>query len=259
MKKILLTFLALTILSSAQEGSSQPQANEDEAQKPRYQIELEALTEPQKEKYFIHYFESDRLFQQKRIFECLNELYELHKIVDTNPASLNLLGACYVEFRNFNKARSAFAKALKESPGNFNVRFNLAEVSFVTQDFKKARTQFLSLKNDAQSSPKYNKMGPLVDFKLLLCNLKLNKVDAAKSILDGIDFLDDSPLFYYGNAALEYFENRRPEAEIWLARADRIFGENGGTAAWQDTLIEFGYIESFYGGDLEVDSSPIGE
>ena len=91
---------------------------------------------------------------------------------------------------------------------------------------------------------------------MLLCKIKTDDMTGAEAIVAKTDFLDDSPLFYYGKAALEYAKDNGAEAEVWLARAGRIFRtEDGGLLApWQDTLIEFGYIKSFYGGDLEVES-----
>ncbi|MGB2454301.1 MAG: hypothetical protein ACPIG7_06890, partial [Akkermansiaceae bacterium] len=76
------------------------------------------------------------------------------------------------------------------------------------------------------------------------------------AIVAETDFLDDSPLFYFGKAALSYAKDDGKGAEQWLARATRIFRSANGAllAPWQDTLIEFGYIKSFYGGDLEVES-----
>ncbi|MFT6180690.1 MAG: tetratricopeptide (TPR) repeat protein [Paracoccaceae bacterium] len=253
MKKFLLSLFALSLMASAQESSAPANAAEAKPAKPQFIIELEALTKEQSLKYFTYYQEADKLFKQKRIFECLDEIHKLHEIYDKNPASLNLKGACYVEFRNFDKARMAFAKALEENTDNFNVRFNLAEIEFVTQNYGKALEKLTELAKEAEDTPSFASMEPLLKFKMLLCMLKLDNEAGAKKVLEGSDFLDDSPLFYYGNAALEYFADRGAKAEIWLARAGRIFRSPSAIAPWQDTLIEFGYIKSFYGGDLEVE------
>jgi len=248
MKKILTTFLALSSLSLAQEATPDPA----EKKKPQFILEMEALTKEQKGKYFGLYQKADQLFKQKRIFECLEAIHQLHKIYDNNPASLNLKGACYVEFRNFPKARAAFDKALKSTPDSFNVAFNLAEISFVTNDYSNSLSQLQRLKERINTNKAFQGMESLIDFKILLCMLKTDKKDGAKEILEGTDFLDDSPLFYYGHAALHYDADNGSEAEVWLARADRIFRDPNTIAPWKDTLIEFGYIKSFYGGDLEV-------
>lgn len=232
---------------------------EDKNKKPQFAIDLDNLPKDKREKYFEHYFRADTLFKQKRIFECLDEIHALHDIYAKNPASLNLEGACYVEFRSFEKARLAFAKALKANPGNFNVRFNLAEIEFVTESWAESLKQLEALAKEAESKVQLATMLPLIKFKILLCKLKTDDLEGAKAIVAETDFLDDSPLFYYGNAALEYFADNGAEAEVWLARGGRIFRNPGQIAPWQDTLIEFGYIKSFYGGDLEVEvNSPTG-
>ncbi len=229
------------------------------AEKPQFAIDLDNLSKEKSQKYFEHYFRADTLFKQKRIFECLDEIHDLHEIYDKNPASLNLEGACYVEFRSFEKARLAFAKALTANPGNFNVRFNLAEIEFVTENWAESLKQLGELAKEAEKDKNLGTMLPLIKFKKLLCMLKTDDVEGAKAILAKTDFLDDSPLFYYGNAAMDYFADRGAEAEVWLSRAGRIFRNQNTIAPWQDTLIEFGYIKSFYGGDLEVEvNSPTG-
>jgi hypothetical protein len=35
--------------------------------------------------------------------------------------------------------------------------------------------------------------------------------------------------------------------------ANRVFQNSGMLSAWQDTLIEFGYIASFYGGNADAE------
>ena len=254
MKKFLLPLLALTLLSPAQENSAPAEETEKKPEKPQFILDLEALSREDAGKYFQFYQRADMLFKQKRIFECLEAIEEIDKIYDKNPASLNLKGACYVEFRNFEKARLAFGKALKANEGNFNVRFNLSEIEFVTKNYAECLKQLKELEAEAADNENFANMLPLVRFKMLLCMLKTDQVDEAKKIVAGTDFLDDSPLFYYGNAALEYFAGKGPEAEVWLARAGRIFRDAASIAPWQDTLIEYGYIKSFYGGDLEVET-----
>jgi hypothetical protein len=90
-----------------------------------------------------------------------------------------------------------------------------------------------------------------VEFKILLCKKKLGLKDQALALSKKYDIDDDSPYFCYAQAAIAYDENKLIEAEEWLARAGRIFQNPAVLAPWQDTLVEFGYIKSFYGNDLE--------
>ena len=62
-------------------------------------------------------------------------------------------------------------------------------------------------------------------------------------------FEDDSPFYYFAQAALAYDNKDLIKAEEWLAMAGRIFRDPNVLAPWQDTLVEYGYIKSFYGED----------
>ena len=194
---------------------------------------------------------SSTLFNQKRIFEALNAAYDAEAIFDKNPAALNLKGACCVEFRAFDQARALFKQALTLSPGSTSVLFNLAEMDFVTrqwQDCHDGMSELIPLLN-----PKDLGMRRLVEFKLMLAMIKLGKLTEARELANKYDFLDDTPFFYYAQAAIAYNENDTTAAERWLGSVRRIFRRPETLAPWQDTLIEFGYIKSFYGGDLGSD------
>ena len=253
MKKITLALLVSTLCLSAQK----PKSAEAEKQKiPQWIADIRALSEEDQEKYGISAQRCKQLFDQKRVFECLAEIRKAEEIYDQNPAILNLRGACYVEFRNFDKALDAFKLALEIQKGNFNVRFNIAEIKFVSQKYQESLVELESLLKDASGDSSYAGMIPLIKFKSLLCKLKLKDVDGAKKYIADTDFLSDSPIYYYGNAALEYNNGNSTEAEKWLARARRVFSNPKSLGPWQDTLIEFGYIKSFYGGDLDLESGP---
>lgn len=187
------------------------------------------------------------LFNQKRIFDALEKIDELDKIFPNHPAALNIKGACYVEIRAFDKANAIFTEILRISPKNTNVLFNLAEVDFVTKNWASAEKRFEKI---IPLLAKQNKtMIRLCEFKLLLCKLKLDKRAEALALKDKHDAWDDSPFYYFSRAAIAYDADDKIEAEKLLRNARYVWRNDGALAAWQDTLIEFGYIRSFYGGD----------
>ncbi len=166
-----------------------------------------------------------------------------------HPAALNIKGACYVEIRAFDKANAIFQEVLKASPNNTNVQFNLAEVDFVTKNWATAHDRFTKL---IPLLPAQNKaMIRLCEFKLLLCQLKTDRVKEAIALKDKHDAWDDSPFFYYSRAAILYHEDDKLGAEKMLRNVRYVWRSDEALAAWQDTLIEFGYIRSFYGGDAD--------
>jgi len=98
-------------------------------------------------------------------------------------------------------------------------------------------------------------MRRLVEFKILLCTLKAGSKEDAVKLADKYEEIsDDSPYCYYARAALAYQSGDEAKAEGWLAMASRVFGRPEILSPWQDTMIEFGYIKSFYGSDDDANS-----
>lgn len=211
--------------------------------------EFTNLPKEKRREFSTKLLKAQNLFNQKRVFDALEKIDELDKIFPDHPATLNLRGACYVEIRAFEKANKVFEKVIKLSPDNDRVAFNLAEVDFVTKKWSSAHDRFTKLIPRLPESQK--PMIRLCEFKLLLCKLKLGKEDEAVALMNKYDMWDDSPFYYYSRAAIDYHDGRKLEAEKQLRAARFVWQNNAVLAPWQDTLIEFGYIRSFYGGDIE--------
>ena len=144
-------------------------------------IDLEALSKEDTGAYSSAFRRANSLFQQKRIFEALEALEEVDAIYAKNPASLTLRGACYVEFRAFDKARMVFAKSLEISPGNFNVRFNVAEIEFVTKELCKGPGSVRATPSRGEVKTKRQRsMTPLIKFKMALCKIKTGDLAGAE-------------------------------------------------------------------------------
>jgi Flp pilus assembly protein TadD len=205
------------------------------------------LPEESRKDFMKHLSEATRLFQQKRIFETLDELEKTAKIFSESPELYNLRGSCYVEMRAFDKALADFEKARSYAKDNVTIEFNIAEVYFVTKEWKKSAELFEKiLKLSAENQLALRR---LVEFKILLCKKKLGMKEEAKALAEKYDFQDDSPYYYYAQAALAYDDKDLVKAEEWLAMAGRVFRDPNVLAPWQDTLVEYGYIKSFYGDD----------
>ena len=210
------------------------------------------LAEERRKDFTKHLLEANRLFQQKRIFETLEQLHKAEAIFKDSPEIYNLRGSCYVEMRAFDKALQDFQSALELSKSNPSIRFNIAEVYFVTQEGQKAADMFEAVLKDLPTQS--IALSRLIEFKILLCKNKLGKKDEVLILSEKYDFLDDSPYYYYAKAALEYEANNLIKAEEWLSAASRIFRDPNVIAPWQDTMVEYGYIKSFYGGDEQPEA-----
>ena len=249
---LLSLFVLLTPLVAQNEAppaGGQPQPA-PQALLPNQQAFLNLPEESRKE-FVKHLEEANRIFQQKRIFETMEELDKASAIFKDSPEIHNLRGSCFVEMRAFDKSLAEFNKAAALSKDNPSIEFNIGEIHFVTKEWQKAHDIFEKVMK--LLPPENTALGRLVEFKLLLCKKKLGKDNDAVILAEKYDFLDDSPYYYYAQAALAYDNNDLVKAEEWLARANRIFRDPNILAPWQDTLVEYGYIKSFYGEETSTE------
>lgn len=250
MKPSALFSLLLLITPLAAQNESAPAGSKPDAAAPELAPNQQAflnLPEERRKDFRKHLGEANRVFQQKRVFEALDELGKAAAIFEDSPEIHNLRGSCYVEMRAFEKAIAEFNKALAFSKDNASIEFNIGEVYFCTGEWQKAVDLFEKI---LKTLPTDNiALGRLTEFKILLCQKKLGKTEEVRKLAEKYDFMDDSPYYYYAKAALAYEDKNLPKAEEWLARAGRVFGDPNILAPWQDTLVEYGYIKSFYGDD----------
>ncbi len=239
--------LAVATPSHAEEGEAQVQERS-----PAQEAFLN-LPEEERMKFAELVNEAMRLFQQKRIFETLEQIHEAKRIFDGSPELMNLEASCYVEIRNFDRALEIYLKAEELSPGNPSIKFNIAEVYFVTKQWQEAHDRFTELL--AEIPAENMALTRLVEFKIMLCKLRLGKEDEAYILANKYDFLDDSPFYYYAQAAMAFEADDALKAEEWLGICARIFRNPEILAPWQDTLVEFGHIKGFFGEDAADGSS----
>ncbi len=219
-----------------------------------------------------------------RIQEAFERLFEAVDIAPDLFSVHNLLGAAYTKMRDFEKARVSFAKAVELAPRAFMARFNVTELDFVEGKFEDAIAGFAPLITQLEQEIATLKeivedpRRPLTDtdrknlrlritatqttiklikFKLLISNLKLGKMDEAQAIQDEFHFLDDTPGYYYGNAAKEFHlsdlakkkkdekasKKHTEEAQGWLRSAEKIYDRQQ-LEIYTDSFIEVGWIEN---------------
>jgi tetratricopeptide (TPR) repeat protein len=243
-------------------GYAQESIESEDGQKavPAFVAKFGNLPEEDRKNYGEHKLKAEQYFRQKRTFEALDEIHQALAIFDEDPAMWNLLGSCHVEFRSFEKAREAFQRAIALNPGNTGVLFNLAEMDFVTKQWKDCVEKMKKLIVNLEEMSKGEMSEPALQlhhlalFKQMLSLLKLGQEDEARKLAeDNWEDWDDTPFTYYSKAALAYFEENEEEANRWIRSAVRVFGGLEQVANWQDTLIEYGYVRSFYGGDSDTE------
>jgi Tfp pilus assembly protein PilF len=174
-----------------------------------------------------------------RLTEALQKLDEAEQIVPDLFMIHNLKGAVFTKMRVFDKARASFQRSMELNPNSFHPKFNLAEIEFVEHHWAKAQHDFEALlKSDADQGTK-----KLIQFKIVICLLKQDKVAEAKKMADGFSYIDDEPVYHLSHAAIEFHEGDKQEAQSWLDSANRIYNPQVLTI-YMDSFIEVGWVES---------------
>lgn len=207
---------------------------------------LEKLTPDQRQQVAKDLGDVSNFMSGVRLQEALEKLNDAEKLTGEFHLISNLRGAVFTKMRDFKSARPEFEKAIamtKSSPKeSFHPRFNLAEINFVEKKWDDARTQFTNLLNDSNLPDAAT--GRLIKYKLLICDLQQKKLAAAAAALDQFDQYDnDSPAYYFAQAARAFAEDKKDEANEWLASAGKIYPKEMNDV-YQDSLIEAGWLES---------------
>lgn len=181
-----------------------------------------------------------------RLQEALEKLNEAEKLTGDFHLVSNLRGAVFTKMRDFKSARTEFEKAIvltKNLPReSFHPKFNLAEINFVEKKWDDARKQFTELLNDANLPDAST--GRLIKYKLLICDLQQKKTAAATAALDQFDQYDnDSPAFYFAQAAAAFAAEKKDDAEEWLSSAAKIYPKELNDV-YQDSLVEVGWLQT---------------
>lgn len=241
-------------------------ATEDEIAKLKKVIEqnklkFQALSEEKQKEYFATFQKSLTLQKENRLAESLASALEAESIYADHPELLSLTGLIYTKLRDLKKAELYFEKAITIDPYNPGMRFNYAEIFFVSGDYQKSLKHLNVFKKIAILKTQTISLLSIAQFKIELCHLALSSEETLTSeerekhktafytAVDSRDYTDHNPLTYYSKAAKHFYEGDENEAIKRIKEARIIFTDVNTHAAWLDTLYEFGLIDNIYKSD----------
>jgi len=192
--------------------------------------------------------EAQQLHSRQRVREALDKLDEAEKLAPNNPVVNNVRGSLYTAIRDFEKARESFVKAEALSPAAFEPKFNLAEINYVEGKYPEAQASFNKLLIDYPKIPV--NVRHLTLFKIVVCQLKQGLVDDAKKTMATFTFMDDTPAYYFANAAMIFHHGNKVEGQEWVAKAGKIF-KDPENMPYLDTLMEARWLPSLTVPDLK--------
>lgn len=183
------------------------------------------------------------LQQKQQSYDALKKLDEAEAISPGTALIANVRGSVYTSppLRDYAKARECFELAEKLAPESFEPRFNKTELLYVEHKyaeaetaFKKLLVDFIKLREDVRH---------LVQFKIIICQLKQGNLEEAKKSSAGFTFMDDTPAYYYTKSAFAFQAADTEEAKTWITKAEKIFKPQD-NAVYIDSLMEAGWLNT---------------
>ena len=188
--------------------------------------------------------QAQALKNQGRFTDALAKLDEVEAMAPDHPYLANLRGTIYLAppLRDLDRAALLFDEAVARSPGEFSPRFHRAEVEYVRHDWAAAHARLQQLLTDFPKTPQ--PIRHMVLFKRLVCEVKLERRrEAEQTLKDSFTFMDDTPAYYYAQAALAFTGKEEAKARDWLTRAGGIF-KPAERSPYEDSLMEARWIPS---------------
>ncbi len=189
-----------------------------------------------------------KLQQEQNSFEALKKLDEADAISPDSAFLANVRGSIYTAppLRDYAKARVSFEAAERLKPDAFEPKFNKIELLYVERKYAEAEAAFSKLLADF---PKLREeVRHLIQVKIIVSQLKQGKMAEAAKSSAAFTFMDDTPAFYFTNAAFAFQKADTEEARKWLGKAEKIFKPQE-NAVYVDTFMEAGWLSSITAGD----------
>ena len=196
--------------------------------------------------------EASELAAKKRSSESLYLALEASYIFADDPALQSLIASNYMYLRDFKHAKRFYAEALKLSPFNSSVHFNIAEVYFVSGNYSESLKAFTKLKKIGEIDQNLKSLQDLILFKIDLSHLGISlqegvSEELSKTHREAFDqavnsrdtIKDHSLLTYYGYIAQAYAENDKEKVSKWDKQARYVFNKAPQHTLWIDSLSEF--------------------
>lgn len=233
-----------------------------EVKQPELPAALKKLSADQLQKYSSLRDDATSYMRSVRLQEALEKLAEAQTMVGEPLAELeNLRGAIFTKMRDFPTARKHFEKSVQLENANFHPKFNLAELDFVEKKWSAAIAAFTNLiqinetekknalaqlKEDARESVSrnYDITTRLMQFKVMICHTQDKRTKEAAEIVKKFGPYDnDTPAYYFGQAALAFVADNKISAEEWINSAKSIYPSSA-LEVYVDCFVEMGWIST---------------
>ena len=192
----------------------------------------------------VLYQQAFAAYQAADYAQALSLIEKADLLKPDQPDGWNLRGMAYLKQNAFDKAETAFSRAVSLDPKLWAAQFNLAETPFQGKDYARARARFERLV-DQTDRYKEPKEWELVQYKVFMsCLLMGDNAGAAKKLTKLPTSGGVTPAYLYAQASLAFSHKDAAGARKSLAAAqgafspllNDLFSNSLVEAGWQSPL-----------------------
>ncbi len=218
--------LLLAPTCPAQAPMPQNPEEQDMKEIPQWLVDFSNLTKDAREQYLSHFNRAKYAYHQGQWIECIAQLAECEILLRGNPSVWNLRASCLLEQKYFKEAEEELLKVLKVMPNDPVTIMNLASVHMACERFGQSLQIIIPLREDLYMQHAADELLYVLDYRALLCYLRLGQKEKARAIVSSVSPMADTPLYYYSKAAIALSEGKRADAVHYLSVVERIFANN---------------------------------
>jgi Tfp pilus assembly protein PilF len=220
-RAILLLLLAVAGLATAQSTTPSPELSAEDKQLAAMLVDVRRLAAAQKYE------------------EALAKLRDADALQPNSAMVQNARGSIYTSMKEYEKARQYFKAADALKPGTFEVHFNLTELEYVQGHYEAAAASFTDLLSSFPGMQK--EIRALVQFKIVVCQIKLNHLAEAEALVKKFAYAEDSPAGCFTQASFAAQKGDNATANTLLAKAEKAYSR-AEIAPYVDALVEAHWI-----------------
>lgn len=177
--------------------------------------------------------------------QALSLIEQADRLKPDQPDGWNLRGMVFLHQKAYDKAQTAFARAVALDPSLWAAQFNLVEASFQQKNYPRAQKGFERLLAQTDRFKSGNRW-ELVQYKVFLCSLlQGNEADAERRLAKLPATKGATPARFYADAALAFRQKKTDAAQKFVAAAqaaypvqtNELFADSLVQAGWQSPVV----------------------
>lgn len=224
-------------------------SSETESQKekrpevPEWVIALSNLSAEERTAYLRAFQAAKNAFAANRMAVCESYLNTCELYFTQNPNVWLLRSSICINLGQYDKAKDYIHKAQQADPDNKVTQLNWSLLHMAEGDYEISLRETDELLRQFDSSAATFGTRRSLTYRKFLCLIMLDRIDEATELIADVGPLDDSPLYYYCQAALCMLKGQTTQATRELNTADSIFSQDGHLPGYKQNLLLCGLRE----------------